>query len=196
MSAGKVVLIHGFNLKDGGAKTTDQLENFIGAAGYDVDIDEADYGFWSLWQILWLKGKARTAVIYRIARAIEKADIIIGHSNGANFGTQALEILPEEFRNTKKVIWISGALDTKTPIPASVESLLVLYTPHDFWVKLSTYLPLNPWGRMGARGYLGGNPKANNLMDDSVKRHSDWFKKRHLRQTWNYIYDFVKEKIK
>lgn len=192
----KLVLVHGFNVKDKGRNTTDRLAPYARANDLKIDIDEGDYGYFNLFMIRWFKAYLKSRVIYRLAKAFEDADIIITHSNGANFAIQALDLLPAVYNNTKIVIHISPALNSGTPIPCAVKAQLVLYTPHDGWVKLASYLPLHPWGRMGARGYTGTSNKNTNQENDAVKKHSDWFKIKHVRSTWTYCYDFIKEHTK
>lgn len=187
----RAVSVHGFRIHDGGAKTTDRITPFVLEAGWDIDEDEADYGFLGIWAIILFNGKGRKDVIKRIARAIKKADIIYAHSNGVNFVLQALDTLPKEYHDTKLVVAISGAANTKTPIPLAVKAMLVLYTPHDIWVRLSSYIPFNRWGRMGARGYLGDSPKVTSVMNSKMKSHSYWFHLAQVKHTWQYIYNFM-----
>ncbi len=189
----KFVLVHGFNIRDGGRGTIDQLAPLIRDAGYEVDVDEADYGHFNIWMIRLKKSKIRQRVLYRLARSFETADVIITHSNGANFTTQALLMLPAEFNNTKIVIHISPALDTDTEIPLAVKHQLVLYTPHDKAVRLSSWIPFNfPWGRMGAKGYTGEDNRNTNMKEAEVKGHSLWFAIDHVVRTWKYCVNFIK----
>lgn len=189
----KVVVIHGFRIWDGGKATTGQLVPFIKGEGWDVDEDETTYGYWSIWKIVFFNGTARADVLYRIARAIEEADLIIGHSNGANFGMQALDALPSKFTESKVVVWISGALNRNTDIPAAVKGLLVLHTPYDVWVRLASYIPFNRWGRMGAWGYSGDDRRVTNKKDKAIKKHSAWFTDRFVRRTWHCCRDYYLE---
>jgi hypothetical protein len=188
----KVVLVHGFNVRDGGKRTVDQLAPFIEAAGHEVDVDEGDYGFFNIWMIRFRKSKTRRRVIYRLAKAFETADVLIFHSNGSNFGTQALDLMGPEFNNTKLVIHISAALDQDAEIPNAVHHQLVLYTPHDKAVRASSWLWFHPWGRMGAKGYSGDDNRNMNVMDSSVQGHSDWFKTGFVRSTWNQCNAFIR----
>jgi hypothetical protein len=188
-----IVVVHGFNVTDGGEHTVDKLGPFAIDEGYSFDYDEADYGFFNLWMVRLTKKKLRRRVIYRIARAIEKADIIITHSNGANFATQALEMLSSEYNNSKIVIHISPALDKDTPIPLAAKAQLVMHTPHDFWVRLSSWIPIHPWGRMGARGYSGEDNRNTNMEDPEIKGHSAWFHVEHVATTWRHCDAFIKE---
>jgi len=191
----KFVLVHGFNVKDAGAHTVDKLAPYIIEANHEVDVDEGDYGYFNLFMIRLLKSKTRQRVLYRLGKAFETADVIIFHSNGSNFGTQALDLLPPEYNNTKVVVHISPAINSSTPIPNAVKAQLVLYTPHDGWVKLASYLPLHPWGRMGARGYTGESNKNTNIMDARIKKHSDWFIDEFEASTWLQSYEFIKEHV-
>jgi hypothetical protein len=180
----KVVLVHGFNVKNKGKTTVDTLAPFIKHAGYDVDVDEGDYGFFNIWMVRFKRSRLRKRVIFRLAQAFIKADVIITHSNGANFATQALDMLSPEYNNSKIVIHISAALDTDADVPMAVKKQLVMYTPHDKAVRLSSYLLFHPWGRMGAKGYKGNDNRVENLLNHDVNAHSDWFTKQHVKQTW------------
>jgi len=193
----KFVLVHGFNVRDGGEHTVDKLAPYIINAGYTVDLDEADYGYFNLWMIRLAKSWLRSRVLYRLAKAFEKADVIVTHSNGANFTTQALNMLGPEFNNTKVVVHSSPALNRNTPVPNAVKAQLVMYTPHDFWVKLSALLPLHPWGSMGAYGYSGPDNRNRNEEFHDIEGHSEWFSvEKVANPTWVTIHGFAKEHVK
>ena len=189
----RFVLVHGFNVKNAGATTVDMLAPFIREAGHDVDIDEADYGYFNIWMIKLFKRWHRARMLYKLAKAFEAADVIITHSNGANFTTQALDMMGPEHNNSKIVIHISPALNRKTPIPQAVKAQLVLHTPHDWAVRLSSYIPWFPWGRMGAFGYKGTDNRNTNQKDASVKKHSNWFIVEYIHLTWKYCSSYTKE---
>jgi len=193
----KIVLVHGFNVRDGGRGTVDQLSWLIRDDGYKVDLDEGDYGFFTIWMIRFKKSKIRQRVLYRLAKTFETAQVIITHSNGAHFCTEALELLPTAYNNTKIVIHISPALDRDTEIPLAVRQQLVMHTPHDKAVKLASWIPFNhPWGRMGAKGYSGDDNRNTNLEVPEVKGHSRWFKVDHVVQTWKSCKAFIEEHSK
>jgi len=192
----KFVLVHGFNVRDNGNRTVDQLAPLIELAGHIVNTDEADYGYFNLWMIRLFKTKTRRRVLYRLAKAFESADVIITHSNGAYFTTLALDMMIEEFNNSKFVIHISPALDRDTEVPLAVKQQLVLYTRHDFWVKLSSYIPFFPWGRMGARGYSGQDNRVHNKADNGIPEHSAWFHPSYVIRTWRYCKSFIEEHTK
>lgn len=189
----KIVLVHGFNIRDGGKRTVDQLAPFIKEAGYSVDLDEGDYGFFNIWMVRFRRSKTRQRVLHRLAKAFEKADVIITHSNGANFTNQALDLMESEFNNTKLVIHISPALNRNTELPTAIHHQLVLYTPHDRLVKLSSLLLFHPWGMMGAKGYSGNDNRNVNVKVESVRGHSDWFKTKHVARTWKKCLTFIQE---
>ena len=189
----RFVFVHGFNVRDGGLHTVDQLAFLAGNDGYEVDKDEGDYGYFNLWMIRLFKSQLRRRVLYRLAKAFEKADVIVTHSNGAYFTTLALNMLNKEFNNTKVVVHISPALNIDAEIPEAVKAQLTLATKHDGWVKLASYLPFMPWGRQGARGYKGSSNKVTNRFDNSVKRHSDWFKLDHLMTTWGIVRTYAEK---
>jgi len=167
----RIVLVHGFNVRDGGAETVDKLDPGLTALGHQVEKDEADYGYYDFWKVRFAKYSA----VRRIAAALEHADVVITHSNGANYANMALKLL-EYHRSTFKVIHFSPALNRNTPIPANVSKQWVFHTKTDYTVRLSAILPFHPWGNMGAGGYTGQDTRASNIdCSDLVRRHSDWF---------------------
>lgn len=180
----KVVLVHGFNVRDGGKRSIDTLAPLIKRSGYEVDVDEADYGFFNLLMVRIASLRARKGVISRLAKAFETADIIITHSNGANFTTKALEMLDKKFTGSKLVIHISPALNRDTKIPNAVLHQLVLHTHHDKAVIIASLLLFHPWGSMGAFGYNGKDPRNTNCRNHDVKGHSAWFRGVQTLDTW------------
>jgi hypothetical protein len=189
----KIVLVHGFNVRDGGRYTVDMLAPLIRNAGFSIDLDEGDYGFFNIWMIRFRKSRTRQRVLHKLAKAFETADVIITHSNGANFTTQALDMMGTEYNNKLLVIHISPALDRNTEIPNAVRHQLVLHTPHDKAVRLSSWLWFHPWGRMGAKGYNGTDNRNTNIEVTAVKGHSAWFKIEQVVRTWKRCANFIKE---
>ena len=167
----KVILVHGFNVRDGGKGTVDKLAPYLIKAGYYCDIDEADYGFLGLLAVRLRKFSA----VRRIATALDTADVVITHSNGANFANKALKL--REFHDQRyKVVSLSPALNSKARVPKNVEKGFVYYTRNDFWVWVSGFIPFHPWGRQGWHGYRGDDPRVvNRDCSDLIKSHSDWF---------------------
>lgn len=175
--------VHGFRVDDGGAGTIGRMDDPLREYGFTVDSDAADYGWFGLLDIRLRNGNRRRAVLYRLAKAFETADLIYTHSNGAYFTNLALRMLPEEFNKKIVVVNISAALDRNTEPAPAVKAELNLCTHHDFWVKLSSYIPGSPWGRRGAWGYSGRSSHVYNQFENQVRRHSDWFKEEYLKMT-------------
>jgi hypothetical protein len=183
----KVVLIHGFNVKDGGAKTVDRLAPYLEQYGYQVDKDEADYGYLSLFAVRLKKHKA----ILRIVKAMRTADVVIAHSNGANYVLKALKFITE---NKIRVVFLSPAANRKAKFAESASRVDVFYSRTDFWVWLSGFLLFHPWGRMGQRGPKTNDPRvfAHNY-SDMVRDHSDWFDDAHVSETTRAIFTVLQE---
>ena len=172
----RIVLIHGFNVKDGGASTVDRLAPYLIKAGHFCDMDEADYGWIGLLGVRLRKH----AAVRRIAHAIETADVIISHSNGANYETKALK-LHQRHKPRYQIIRLSPALNSKEPVPTNVDRGTVFFSRSDFWVWLSGFLPAHPWGRQGQHGYTGTDTRIDNRdFSDLIKGHSDWFSDENI----------------
>ena len=167
----KIVLVHGFNVKDGGANTVDKLAPFLIKAGHYVEIDEADYGYYKLAAVRLRKHSA----VLRIAKALENADAVVSHSNGANFVNKALKLLAHRDRKYQEVR-LSPAINRSTAAADNVTRCTVFHTLTDFWVWMSGFLIFHPWGRQGQKGYKGDDQRMRNWdMTDVVKKHSDYF---------------------
>lgn len=173
----KIVLVHGFNVRDGGERSIDRLAAPLQAAGHTVDTDGADYGYFGLLGVRMFNGNRRQQVLERLARAFSSADLVITHSNGANFTNQAaLEI---GCRRRLQVVHISPALNMNTGPAAAVARQLVYHTMRDGWVRLARWLPWHPWGAQGAYGYQGADPRVTNRPRPQVDGHSAWFTDDH-----------------
>jgi hypothetical protein len=180
----RVVLIHGWNVKDGGKGTVDTLAPYFEELGWEVDSDEADYGFifWRMLSIIgrWLFTKK---IIKRLIPAVQKADMIVTHSNGANFATRAMKQLNNLYDGTKIVVHISPALNRKTEPPRAVKAQLVIHTRKDSAVKAARWLIFSPWGSMGAWGYQGYDERVDNAdFTNIASGHSAHFKKPDKRK--------------
>jgi len=183
----KIVLVHGFNVRDGGASTVDKLAPYLEAAGHEVETDEADYGYYSLLKV---RLKKHSAVL-RIAGALEDADVIISHSNGSNYANKALKLLSRRRRYYRE-IRLSPALNRKTSTHAS--KCWVFHTKTDWAVRISSFIPFHPWGRQGAYGYKNGDTRMENIdCTDIIKRHSDWFIPGNAEWTAKFILDLIDE---
>ena len=165
----RIVLVHGFNVKDGGAGSIDRLAPHLEKRGHEVECDEADYGYYDLIKVRFAKYSA----VRRILGALNRADAVVTHSNGANYATKALNLF---FGQRVQVIHLSPALNSDTKVPSNISRGWVFFTKTDWTVWISSLLIGHAWGRMGQRGYTGGDPRITNIdHTDLVKFHSDWF---------------------
>lgn len=180
----KFVLVHGFNVKDGGANSVDRLAPYLTEAGHEVDKDEADYGYFSLFMVRLRKHRA----ILRIAEALDQADVVIAHSNGANYVHKAVRLTSRPI----KIILVAPALNRSVKWPAHVQLVSVFYTRSDHWVFLSGFLLFHSWGWLGWKGPRRDDPiMVGHDHSDIVKRHSDYFDEAHAAFTTKQILKVV-----
>lgn len=151
-----VVLVHGFNVRDSGAGSTDLLKPPLEASGYVVS--EFDYGWIGL---LGAKVGAK-----RRAQALHSrhssAYYAIGHSNGCALIWRAAWL-----GSFNVVVLLNPALDRDVQWPPHLSGIHVYHTFGDMPTKLATYIPGVVWGSMGCRGALGGDHRIHNHRMDS-----------------------------
>lgn len=156
-----IVLIHGFNVRDGGAATIDRLELGLRQRGHTVDKDTADYG-WH-WLIKVRVGLFHRDAIERIAGALVHADVLITHSNGRNYGEKAIALAAEaQPERAWHLISINGARDNDAPIHPNISRLDVIFSRNDKAVMVSRWLPGHRWGDEGRVGYQGDDRRVRN----------------------------------
>jgi pimeloyl-ACP methyl ester carboxylesterase len=153
MNNKRVILIHGFNVRDGGAGSILKLAPYFEAAGYRVKTFR--YGFFFLLRVRLL--------VDRFARVLadmsEPGDIVVAHSNGCLMAQIAAE-LGGEFA---QLVYINPALDRDTALPSHVKRLHVWHSPGDKAVSAARFMPAHRWGDMGAVGYRGPfDPRVTN----------------------------------
>ena len=142
----KIYLIHGFNVSDGGERTTDQLIEPLTLAGHEVV--ELDYGHWHRLRVR-LANKPLSKIIAAMA---EPDSVLIGHSNGGCLAQMAAMAGAK----IKRMVLINPALNSDIVMPANIRCD-IYYSPHDRVVELSRWIPWSPWGNMGRVGStLGG----------------------------------------
>lgn len=165
----RIVAVHGFNVRDGGYRTVDSFGPVLRSRGHEYDTDSGDYGLHDLIRVRFFHKDA----VERIARALQTADAVVTHSNGANYTMQALK----QIRRPITVFHVSPALNSRVAIPACVKQMYVFHTRNDSAVKLARWLLFHSWGAMGATGYRGHDARAVNLdFTKRVRGHSDWFR--------------------
>ena len=189
----KIVLIHGFNVRDGGKGSIDKLKPFLQDAFpvAEIDTDQADYGWHFLIRANFLSWMGST--IDRIANALKDADLVICHSNGANYCMKALL----KICNKKiKVCMLSPALNRKYPFNESFNKCLVMHSQDDKTVSLAKYVPFSRWGDMGKVGAYTDDMRVKNMPHkDYILHHSDWFVKSCIEQVKNSIVAFQRGEL-
>lgn len=139
-----VYLLHGFNVKDGGAGSTGKLRAGLERAGHTVK--EIKYGWFQRVRVR----MCNSSIARVLASMADKDSILIAHSNGCAIAYAAAKF-GAPFRH---VFLINPALDAKLEIP-HVEKVHVFYALSDPWTKLARWIPWSPWGRQGAVGFTG-----------------------------------------
>lgn len=148
------ILVHGFNVHDGGRGSVGKLRPFFATKGIPYLL--VDYGFFDLIKTYTSNKKVakRLAEAVRNAKAINPDDkiVVVGHSNGC-----AIIYLACKHYNAPidKAVFINPALDSDITRPKSLHSLDVWYSPSDKPVMWAKYLPWHVWGDMGRVGYTG-----------------------------------------
>lgn len=150
----RVILIHGFNVKDEGTESIDRLIPILELNNYEVI--QFDYGYLELIMV-----RFRTNFISKMLKQIvQPGDHIIGHSHGCAIIANAMA-QGAKFNN---VIFIHPALDSNWEIPFydSAKKITVFYSPKDIATWFAQLLRLlSPlrlfglkhfWGNMGSVG--------------------------------------------
>jgi pimeloyl-ACP methyl ester carboxylesterase len=167
----EVILTHGFNVRDEGVKTTDQLRPYFEQAGYYVY--EADYNWTGLLGVRLCNAK----LARMMAGMVAENTIFVGHSNGCAIGWMA-SLCGAPF---EQMILINPALDNDVKFGPQVKRIHVWHTRFDKPTMISKFLLVHPWGDLGRVGYKGNDPRVfnYNMADDfpmAVRGHSEVFK--------------------
>ena len=157
-----VILVHGFNVKDGGFGTVERLTPLLASrADKVVALRYGYFGFMSTYYL-------NDGVAVRLSNLINLAVsmgyykiTVIGHSNGCAIMHRASYKLIRDIKiDQLQYIYINPALDReKTPNNATINQLHVLYSPDDKAVKLTKLIPRKlrkNWGQMGRKGVSPG----------------------------------------
>lgn len=174
---GRVWLLHGFNVSDGGERTVQALAPFFEAEGYEVK--RFRYGWRGL-----LGVRMMNDTFARIlADIIEPGDIVLGHSNGGCIGYLAAA---EHAAPIGQLVLINPALDADVKFPAQLRAVHIWHSPSDRPVAVAKLLPWHNWGDMGAVGYRGPHdPRVRSYNKEngypvSSREHSDVFTEPRL----------------
>ncbi len=173
------ILIHGFNIGDGGRATVGTLRSFFAAE--DVTPILINYGYFGLFQTRFKNKKVAKRIFDAVAAAYKSFDevYVVGHSNGCAIAHLASTL--EGFK-AHGFVYINPALRSHYRRSSSVSFIHVWHSPSDRAVKIARWLPFRgAWGSMGSKGYTGVKDAAvvnfNKEVDFAVSsdEHSDVF---------------------
>jgi len=163
----RVIIVHGFNVRDQGRDTTGRLAEMMRRMGYDVS--EFSTGWRGLLGVRF--GNKRRA--QQLAAMVHPGDWLIGHSDGNNLIDQALHELASLDAGRVNCVYFNPALDKDTALAAIVSRCLVFHTPSDNVVRVAKFLRFHPWGAMGRTGYHAADeswhdPRYTNISYESL----------------------------
>ncbi len=179
------LLIHGFNVWDGGRQTVGKLRPFF--ADINMPYIMLNYGHFGLLDTRFKNDK----IAKRVVRACSSANlagykvIAVGHSNGCAIIHRATT---KYLAAIEQAVYINPALKKDLVPGKQVLRVDVWHSPSDRPVKLAKLLPFanaRPWGEMGATGYRGDDGRMRNRDKEYDYRvdsceHSDMFKMEKL----------------
>lgn len=167
----RVILVHGFNVRDGGRGSIGKLAPYFTSAGFEVL--RFDYGWRGLLGVRF----GNEGVAKKLIAITQPGDVIVGHSNGCCVA----HLAAHTGARFGPCVYINPALDADARLAPQVPSLDVWFSPSDTPVRFARFLPFHPWGDMGRKGYVGDyDPRIasyNKETDFSVRSdaHSDVF---------------------
>jgi hypothetical protein len=156
-------LVHGFNVTDGGAATTDKLRPHLEARGFRVVEHDTTWGHSLIRNLLSVRfGNAKRAEV--LAQSIKAGDLLVGHSNGCLLISMACWLLAQlEDTVGVRVVMFNPALDVDAPLSPVISSALVFHTKSDRTVWSAKLLRGHRWGEAGRVGYRGVSlPRVHN----------------------------------
>lgn len=142
----RVILLHGFNVRDEGIATVGRLAPYFEAAGFRVKRPRYGWTF-LLFGVRYMNPRAARM----IADMAEPGDVVVGHSNGCAIAVGAAE----QGAPFSQLVLINPALDSDHKFPSQLERIHVWHSPSDAPVRWAKWLPWHTWGDMGAVGYRG-----------------------------------------
>ena len=183
-----VLTIPGMNSPTAGAKSIDLVANKLDVDF--IDVDDLDYGYALLLKIHIFKRPSIERIAGGLKKWIDddriKNIFILPHSNGLNFGLQALKLLKKRNQlGNKKIIVISlsGCANRRVNTDNAYH-VHNWYTERDGWLLVSKFLPSFSMGSFGRSYYRG---KSKNVFDkritNHIGKHSQWFNKSTIDKT-------------
>lgn len=152
-----VYLIHGFNVRDGGAQSTDLLAPLFNTAGYRVK--ELDYGFYGFFRTRF----CNDSIAQAMAATLIPDSLVVAHSNGCDLVYRAAQ----HGAIFHRAILLNPALDKKKTIK-NAKSVHVWHSPSDMWTLAARFRPASTWGSQGRDGYVGNDPRYTNFNEDEI----------------------------
>lgn len=142
-STGRLWLLHGWRVRDGGARSLGGLAGALEALGWEVV--RRTYGYvLTPWETRFRSRKEAKILSTRVAQG----DLVVGHSNGGRIALELTYYAPVD-----RVVLLNPALDSDWVPGRWTTRCLVVHNRHDaagWWARL---VPASPWGDMGRSGY-------------------------------------------
>jgi len=187
-----VILVHGFNVWDGGKKSIQTLIPYFEKRGCTVDT--LAYGWFGLIQARFCNDEVASELAKRVNtlehQGYERV-IVVGHSNGCAIAHLAS---PSIIHPNVKYVYINPALRREAEPAPVIQGIDVWYNGSDWAVALSKILiwraTERPWGIMGRIGYTGYNPKFRNYDTGTIKPHAlghSGVFRRSVRDFYGYL---------
>lgn len=171
----RIILVHGFNVRDP-EKSVGRLRQMLEFAGFRVDLFQ--YGWTELFGARFETDNFADTLLSALNMLQDDEIIIpIGHSNGCNLVNQAAMRM-ERYKRLlfTHAVYLNPALDRDTPMAPNMRKVDVFFNKGDAATTWARWLPANPWGDMGARGYVGSDSRyVNHNCWPTVSGHSALF---------------------
>ncbi len=140
----RILLVHGWNIRDRGERTMGGIRDELAARGFDVVLLSPGHlrG--------WRETRHRSRQLAKTwAVQTKPGDVLVGHSNGCRI---AWEMSQHPGCLADLAVWIQPALDGYLLPGRCIRRCLVLWNRNDRVVWWARLLPWSDWGDMGRRG--------------------------------------------
>lgn len=140
----RIILLHGWRVRDQGRGSVGPLIAPLEALGHEVIAPSYGYVFSP-----WATSLASRKTAKLLSTKIHFGDVVIGHSNGARVAWELSYYSPL----VRKMVWLNPALDADIVPAKSVKKCLVVHSRRDTAVRVAKWLPGSIWGAMGRVGF-------------------------------------------
>lgn len=174
----RVVLVHGFNVRDP-MLSVGKLAAVFEQEGVHAHLFR--YGWLGLLGVRTFNDNLAEAFRCFCEGMAEPGEpvVVIAHSNGATLAHRTAWLVDERADDPAPfthMVYLSPALDRDAPLAPQVKQCDVFHTKHDWAVRASSLLIGHPWGSMGAMGaYAEGTRYRNVDGTKAANGHSAWF---------------------